>query len=347
MTDGKANDLNRSSNHCVTSESNASVSRAEMIVHDFPFDPTYGYGLDDLLAVKAPDLPDDFETFWRCRYDEALHVDVAPLLGAIVTGQDGVSIFGVTFTTVGNLRLGGWLVLPDGPIDHGIVIGHGYAGRSAVELPLPIPNAAAIFPCARGLGGRSLVNGIPDQAMLHVLHGIEARERYVLGGCAADVWCAASALLQLIPSISGRLGYVGTSFGGGVGALALPWDDRFGAAQLTLPSFGHYPLRLNMPCTGSGEAVRQYHAENPDVLEVLRYFDAASAATRIDIPVQVAAALFDPAVPPPGQFAIHNALSGARNLMILSAGHFEHTDTATEQQGLLAAQQTFLAAHLG
>ena len=73
------------------------------------------------------------------------------------------------------------------------------------------------------------------------------------------------------------------SFGGGVGALALPWDDRFGAAHLNLPSFGHYPLRLTMPCIGSGEAVRRYHAEHPDVLDVLRYFDAATAATRIEI----------------------------------------------------------------
>lgn len=325
----------------------SSVARAGAIAHDFPFDPTYGYRLGDLLAVRAPDMPDDFDTFWRCRYDEALHVDVAPVLGPLETRQNGISIFGVTFTTVGGQRLGGWLALPAGPIDYGVVVGHGYAGRDTVELPLPVQNAAAIFPCARGLGARSRVNDIPDQAPLHVLHGIEARERYVLGGCAADIWCAASALCQLVPSISGPLGYVGVSFGGGVGALALPWDDRFGAAHLSLPSFGQYPLRLTMPCTGSGEAVRRYHVLHPEVVDVLRYFDAASAATRLEIPVQVAAALFDPTVPPPGQFAVHNALPGTRRLVILSAGHFEHADIATEQQDLQVAQQTFLAAHLG
>lgn len=323
------------------------AARAVAIAHDFPFDPTYGYRLGDLLAVAPPDVPDNFDAFWRSRYDEALHVEVAPVLGPLETRQNGVSIFGVRFTTVGGLRLGGWLALPDGPMDHGVVVGHGYAGRDTVELPLPIPNAAAIFPCARGLGARSRVSSIPDQPMLHVLHGIETRERYVLGGCAADLWCAASALLQLVPSISGPLGYVGASFGGGVGALALPWDDRFGVAHLSLPSFGQYPLRLTMACTGSGEAVRRYHAAHPEVANVLRYFDAASAATRLEIPVQVAAALFDPTVPPPGQFAVHNALPNTRSLVILAAGHFEHADSASEDRDLLVAQQKFLAAHLG
>lgn len=328
-------------------EAATSAARAVAIAHDFPFDLTYGYRLGDLLAVHATDVPDDFDAFWRSRYDEALQVEVASMLGPLETRRNGISIFGVTFTTVGGQRLGGWLALPDGPTDHELVVGHGYGGRDTVELPLPLPNAVAIFPCARGLGARGRVTSIPDQPMFHVLHGIEARERYVLGGCAADVWCAASALLQLVPSISEPLGYVGASFGGGVGALALPWDDRFGVAHISLPSFGQHPLRLTMACTGSGEAVRRHHASHPEVAGVLRYFDAASAATRLDIPVQVAAALFDPTVPPPGQFAVYNALPNTRSLVILSAGHFEHADTASENQDLLIAQQTFLAAHFG
>jgi cephalosporin-C deacetylase len=324
----------------------ASLARARSISHDFPFDPMYGYSMDDLLAVPAPDVPGDFETFWRLRYDEARRVDVAPHVGPLEASHGGVRVFPVTFSSVGGLRLGGWLAIPDGPVEKGVVVSHGYSGRDAVDLPLPMPKTAAFFPCARGLGARSCVSGIPADAMRHVLHGIESRERYVLGGCAGDIWCAASVLLQVVPSIKGLLGYVGSSFGGGIGALALPWDERFGAAQLTVPSFGQHPLRLAMPCIGSGEAVRQYHDAHPAVIDVLRYFDAAGAATRIGIPVQVAAALFDPAVPPPGQFAIHNALPGERSLVVLTAGHIEHPDAEPEHQALLAVQRTFLADHL-
>ena len=52
-----------------------------------------------------------------------------------------------------------------------------------------------------------------------------------------------------------RLDYMGISFGGGIGALALPWDERFHRAHLNVPSFGHHPLRLTLPepdTTGSG-----------------------------------------------------------------------------------------------
>ena len=110
-------------------------------------------------------------------------------------------------------------------------------------------------------------------------------------------------------------------FGGGLGALALPYDPRFKKAHLRVPTFGHHPLRLQCPCNGSGESVRRHHAQHPEVRNVLQYYDAATAASRIAIPTIGAPALFDPAVPPPGQFAVCNALS---DMHILSAGHFDH-----------------------
>jgi cephalosporin-C deacetylase len=313
---------------------------------DYPFDPTYGYDLDALLAIPAPQAPDDFDPPWRRLYEQARRVDVSPAVGHLEGRHDGVRVFDVSYTSVDGVRLGGWLALPDGPVDRGLVIGHGYAGREAPDLPLPVPGAAAIFPCARGLNTRGRVAGIPDDTDRHVLHGIGSRDRYVLRGCVADLWCAATALLKLVPSIGRRLGYAGVSFGGGIGALALPWDHRFVVAHLALPSFGHHPLRLTMPCTGSGESVRRYHAAHPEVIDVLRHFDAATAAARITIPVQVAAALLDPVVPPPGQFAVYNALPGPRELVVLATGHVEHEGSVAEQRYLLAAQRRFLTAHL-
>ncbi|MFG2403761.1 acetylxylan esterase [Streptomyces brevispora] len=321
-------------------------------VHDFPFDPSCGRTLDDLTALPAPLAPDGFADFWRARYEAAREVATEPEIGPLEDERDGVRIHRVTFASVGGVRLGGWLALPsDGAARHGFVIGHGYGGRQepGPDVPLPLPAAAAILPCVRGMGARGPVPGIPDVADAHVLHGIESRESYVIGDCVADLWCAASALRELVPELAeaGPLGYLGESFGGGLGALALPWDDRFGAAQLTVPTFGNHPLRLTLPCTGSGESVRGYHREHPEVTEVLRYFDAATAAGFLELPTLVAAALFDPAVPPPGQFAVHNALAGERELLVLSAGHFEHAGTAAETAGLVAARQRFFGEWLG
>ncbi|MFE3825117.1 acetylxylan esterase [Streptomyces sp. NPDC059092] len=332
--------------------------------HGFPFDPAYGRTLDQLLTLPAPAAPPDFDAFWQERYEAARRVATAPAVGPQEEERDGFRIFGVSFTSVGGLRLGGWLVLPgDGPAEHGFVIGHGYGGRQDTgdAVPLPLPRSAAILPCVRGLGARSRRPGIPGEADLHVLHGIGSRDTYVIGDCVADLWCAASALLELVPELArdpepgeggeagtpgGRLGYVGGSLGGGLGALALPWDRRFACGQLTVPTFGDHPLRLALPGVGSGEAVRKYYRDHPEVLDVLPYFDAATAASRIRVPVLVAPALFDPAVPPPGQFAVYNALTGPRELHVLRAGHFEHAGGEQETKELAAERRSFFAERL-
>jgi cephalosporin-C deacetylase-like acetyl esterase len=48
--------------------------------HGFPFDPSYGYSLDALLAVEPPPEPAGFGAFWRTRYDRALEVEPNPRL---------------------------------------------------------------------------------------------------------------------------------------------------------------------------------------------------------------------------------------------------------------------------
>ena len=271
-------------------------------------DPTYGYDLDALRRVPAPPGPDDFDAFWRETYAEARAVPLRLERRPVPSPDARFRIWEVEFDAWDGARIGGWLAAPaDGGIEKGIVAGHGYGGRDAPAL---VARAATLSPCARGFG-RSARPDLPGEAMRHVLHGIGRRETYLHRGCAADLWAAATALLELHPAVAPRLGYRGGSFGGGIGALALPWDARFRHACLDIPSFGNHPLRVTLPCLGSGEAVRRHYREHPGVLDVLAYFDAATAARRLRIPILVAAALADAAVPPPGQFAVYNGACDA------------------------------------
>lgn len=313
-----------------------------MFRHLYPFDPTYGHDLAALLNIGAPEEPRDFAPFWRDLYACARSVTVAPVLRETPSPQPCVRVFEISFTSLNGVRINGWLTRPRAdPVERGVIVGHGYGGREGPDFHLPFARAALLFPCARGIS-RSACADVPADPYAHVLQGIQQRENYVLGGCTADtVWCAASALLELFPTAARRLDYLGISFGGGVGALGLPWDERFHSAHLNVPSFGHHPLRLALPCVGSGEAVRGYQRQTGRVLDTLRYFDAATAARYMRIPVHVAAARFDPAVPPPGQFAIYNALAGPKQLFVLQAGHFDYADTAAENARLLDALAYF------
>lgn len=302
------------------------------------FDATYGYDLDALLAVDAPAEPAGFAEFWTSLYARALAVDTAPVVRP--AAQPGWH--DVEFTSLDGVRLGGWLWLPSGDVERAVVVGHGYGGRAQPDEGLDLPGTAVLFAALRGLPERGLVPGIPSVSGEHVLHGIESAATYVHGGCVADVWCAASALLALLPSPPSRVAYAGGSFGGGIGALALPWDERFDRGALTVPSFGQHDLRLTMPCTGSGEAVRLHVARHPEAREVLRFFDAATAARRLRIPMLVAPALWDPSVPPPGQFAVHNAIPGEKELVVLPAGHAEYPGQDAEDERRGAALRAFL-----
>jgi cephalosporin-C deacetylase len=311
--------------------------------HAFAFDPTYGYDRDRLLALTPPPEPEGFADFWRGTRDEAASVPTRIEVRPIPCPEPALEAFEVRFDAWGGFRIGAWLVRPRGRApSHGLVVGHGYGGRDQCPFGPPTQRHAALYPCAPGFH-LSARPDLPDVADRHVVHGIETREGYLIRGCVASLWAAAGALLELHPELVGRLGYSGGSFGGGLGALALPWDERFVRGHLLVPTFGHQPLRLQCPCVGSGESVRRWRADHPEVLEVLPFYDAASAAVRIAIPMLMAPALFDPAVPPPGQFAVANA-PARRELVVLSAGHFAYPGQAQEDAAHAAAADRFFAA---
>jgi len=301
--------------------------------HNLPFDPTYGYDRDALLRVGAPHGPRDFAAFWRSLHAQTRRVAPRIERRQISSIVPSIETFEIQFDSVDGFRVGGWLTVPkDRTFTRGVVMSHGYGGREAPDASVPGPPAACIFPCARGFH-RSARPEIPDNAARHVLHGIESRDTYSHRGCAADIWAAAGALLESFPQVK-HLHFYGASFGGGIGSLALPWDDRIERAYLEVPSFGNHPLRVTMQCNGSGEAVRLYHQRHPEVMNVLQYFDAATAARYMTRPVFVAPALFDPAVPPPGQFAVANALAGPKKLFVLDAGHFEWPEMTMQHDAL-------------
>jgi cephalosporin-C deacetylase len=322
------------------SEDNKNV----MDTTNYNFDPTYGYSLNQLLAVKTPKEPKDFDCFWQKRYQKALTVVPQPRTKILNEDKQGWRIFDIRYTSTDNFPIQGWLLLPtSGVIKRGFIIGHGYGGRDEPDYHLPFKDAALLFPCFRGLA-LSAQPSISSEPKWHVLHDINQRDRYILGGCVEDVWLAVSAMLALFPRIAGHLGYLGISFGGGIGALALAWDSRISKGHLNIPTFGHQPLRLRLTSNGSAHSVQQYYRiHKKQTLNVLRCFDAALAAKRVTMPIHCACAKFDPCVAPPGQFAIYNALPGEKQLFILDAGHHNYPNQAQQEYELIDELDAFFA----
>lgn len=311
--------------------------------HGYSFDPSYGYSLDELYAVQAPTPPADFERFWRRRYTRACQADTAPTLERSALSMPHHDVWRIVYRSADGFPIRGWLLRPrHETIRRGLVLGHGYGGITRPQYELSVADAAVLIPCFRGLG-LSAQAPIPSEPKRHVLHGIDSREHYVLGGCVDDLWAGISALLELYPEVSGRIGYLGISFGGGIGALAMPWEDRLARVHLNAPAFGHQPLRQELPTVGSAAGLQRHERLHGNTRQILRYYDAASAAAYMHRPVHVAAARFDPVVAPPCQFAIYNALHGERRLYVLDAAHADYPRREQQHRELLEELHAFFS----
>lgn len=312
--------------------------------HPYPFDPSYVHTLEDLLTVPTPPIPEDYEGFWRNAYEQIASLKTNPRVSSPRAIKQGWQVQDVHFRSTDGVQIGGWLLTPlIGPIERGFVVGHGYGGREGPDIHLSFKNAALFFPCCRGIS-RSPHPPISSDPQWHVLHNIQDRDRYILRGCVEDTWLAVTALAEIVPDASDRIGYLGISFGGGVGAMACAWDERIRRAHFNIPSFGNQLLRLTFPTVGSGASVQRLHRKEPRIVEkTLGYYDAAAAARFMQQPAHLACALFDPAVAPPGQFAIHNSIPGEKELFVLEAGHYPHPTETIEHTRLTADLTRFFA----
>ena len=290
---------------------------------DAAFDGSYGFTLETLRAVAPVPPAPDFADRWRGWRERARATAAAP---RIISSSDrrGRRVSLIELSGVDGVRLRAWYVEPLAQAPRvGVVHSHGYGGRDRVDLGRVPDDAAAIFPVARGLGALNADIGAPEEREAHVLTGLSDPEDYVIGLCARDLWLAGDALRELAGDIP--LYFVGESFGGGIGALAVPWDERYVGATLVVPTFGQYDERLAAPCLGSGEHQRAHVRRHPEAREQLRLFDASTSALFFRVPVRVEAALWDQYVPPPGQFSIANAVPPELlELEVLPAGHAEY-----------------------
>jgi len=294
--------------------------------------------LDALLRVEVPAEPPGFAVKWQTWRGQAMETQPRPMIRDTGTFLGPWRVFDLQYQSTDAVQIGGWFLRPaHGGFSRGFVVGHGYGGRVSPDVDFPLEDSAVLYFCARGIS-RSQDPRFPSEAARHVLHGIEDPERYILRGCVEDTWLAVGALLSLAPELAGRVGYCGTSFGGGVGAMALAFEDRVQRAHLNVPTFGNQPLRMALPSVGSAAAVRAHAERLPGIAEAtLRWFDAAVAARQVRIPVHCACALVDPAVAPVGQFSVFNALGGPKRLFVLDAGHMEYPGQ-DRQQRLLAQE---------
>ncbi|WED23603.1 acetylxylan esterase [Vibrio sp. JC009] len=303
--------------------------------HSYHFDPSYGHDAESLLKIKPGRAPAGFARFWQNKYQQAL--DVKPYLNIQDTGriENGWRIFDCYFDSTDKMRIGGWLLLPvKGRVNGALIWTHGYGGIEEPDTSWKLSNTALLVPCIRGIS-RSACEPISSEPNWHVLHDIQDKEKYIIGGCVQDIWCSVSAMLSLFPQIEEHIGFCGSSFGGGLGIFATAFDSRINLSHFHVPTFGCPKVRMALPSVGSTESLREFETRHPELIAAtLPYFDASCAAKHIKQPTHWALAMFDPFVAPPGQFSIYNACEDHKELYRLKAGHFDYRGEVKQRNEL-------------
>ena len=284
-------------------------------------DGTFGYTLEELLKIEAPPPPEDFAEFWEGTYRLATaRVPEYRIEKEIWSPDARVKILQVHFRSYDGFDIGMWIARPESSTG-GLVIGQGY-GNPATPPTSRNPGLTVAMPCIRGLGISQCAQ-IPWKLSDHAGYGIKSRETYVILGAVTDIWEATSVLVDMFPDTASNLNYSGGSLGGGLGAILLPWDSRFKAGEINVPTLaGPMQFAFQLSGEGPGSTRRNAALSDPACMRALSYFDGASAARRIRIPILMTPALSDKSNPPPAQFAIANAIPEEyRILRIREVGH--------------------------
>ena len=280
-----------------------------------------GYTKEQLLDIKGEEPVHGFAEFWSEQYERTASCKLNYTVEEEVWSPfPDIKIYRVSFISCDGFKIGMWVSRPEKSCGGHIVM-HGYSNdvRPHVSQELRLTTAV---PCVPGLG-ISMCKDVPWQLHHHAAYGFEDPEKYVLVSGVRNIWTSISILIDMFPDVKDSISCSGGSLGGGMGALAVPWDFRIKAAELNVPTLGGRIMLEHIRKPTDPSYVRAMKAKESE--SNMRTFDlcnAASSARYIKVPVLVTPALCDNMVPPPGQFAVANSIPEEfRILRIREVGH--------------------------
>lgn len=246
--------------------------------------------------------PSDFAQFWDAVDHELAEVPANVMLDYDVRPPgDGVRIHRVSFASLGQVTVGGWLAVPDGDGPRpGLVIFPGYKSD-----PLPAVGWArrgyATFTLAhRGkLGATSPFNpGYPGM----LTAGITDPHTYAYRGVYADCMRALEVVSELAET-TGPLRVFGYSQGGPLGLFATARRPQHVGALVSgapfLTAFAYSTLAARTyPYAEIAEYLACHPADRDTVFTTLAYFDALNVIGAITQPLFLFRAGADEICPP-------------------------------------------------
>ncbi len=306
---------------------------------------SFGYDVEHLDHDYAP--PPDFDSFWRATLDSL--AAVPPELELALDSQhmsDRAEVYRISFTSLHDVRVHGWLTLPVGrekPVA-GLAFFPGYGtGQIRPAVDYSRRGYATISIQVRGYGMDQ--ESYPEDNRNYMTIDCERPETYIYREIVSHCLRAVQLLGQRAEVDPKRIGVIGGSQGGGLSLLVAGLNPDVAAVLANVPFLTDFGRSMSMTGAPFRDLVR-YIENNPGsreaVMNTVRYFDTVSLAGRIKAPTIVSAGLFDRTCPAPSIYRMFLALGSADKRIEI----YPWLDHLEVEQPFMPVARRWLADHL-
>jgi cephalosporin-C deacetylase len=305
--------------------------------------PIIDMPLEQLRAYRPePELPADFEAFWRNTLVEAAAAPLEPSLERVAYPVADLDVYRASYTGWHGARISAWFLARRGARSQPtLVFYHGYSGNKGQiydYLAWALQGYTVLSVDVRGQSGDSTDPEVYPGGHVTgwMTQGILSPASYYYRGVYVDCVRAldfAASRPEVDPE---RLAVLGVSQGGGLTLAVAALDSRPRLAMPEVPYLCHYRRAVQVSDRLPYQEIATYLHRYPDreatVFDTLRYFDNLSLADRITCPVLMTVGLQDLVCPPSTIFAVYHRIKGEKELRIYPYGAHESYPTHHEHK---------------
>lgn len=285
-------------------------------------DEVAGAGFDPEKIEPGLPKPEDFDAFWEAGRKEVREIPIdAQMRKLDEFSNDKHDMYAVSFATINGQRVYGFLGVPKtGAAPYPTVVNIAYAGAGVGPDVWKTDSGFVTFtmnvfpyevPTDDKSKGEAYDKYNKELDCNYFEYNMNDRDKYfyrapILGIDRAVDWLAEQDFVD-----PDRIGYHGTSQGGGMGLALTSLNKHVSRAMISVPAMCDHAGLLKGRNSGWPELVNSWRIRNnPEevekVREALRYYDGANFARNIEIPITFTVGFRDITCCPSSVFAAYN-----------------------------------------
>ncbi|MBQ9875302.1 MAG: acetylxylan esterase [Thermoguttaceae bacterium] len=312
------------------------------ISDDKTIEEVAGAGFDPDQITQGLPKPDDFDEYWAKGKEEVREIPIDVQTRKLDEfSNDTREMWAISFATINGQRVYGWYGVPKtGDLEHPAIVNVAWAGLGFAPDPGTVDEGFVVLtlnvfpyevPIDEKERGEAYAKYNQELGRNYFEHNAENRDEYfyrapILGLDRAVDWLAEQKCVD-----ADRIGYHGTSQGGGFGLILTGLNKHIRRAVCSVPAMCDHGGSETGRNAGWPQLIENWRWRNDEdvkakVREGSRYYDAANFAQSIDVPIAVTVGFRDVTCCPSSVYAAYNGIPSEHKLILYGAEVTHVTD---------------------